>query len=659
MTANKEKKDVTEIVSWGIIAAFLTLYGWIVFAYASFMPIQDDYSAALGFLERYYQLKNPIEKIKLFLTPNADHRIPIPMIIEFLQYKLTGEIDFRLLIVIGNLGWLATLFLLWHYATYRLNMTTLQFLPVPLFMLSFAHASLMTWSLGSLQQYWQLFFSVAALYALVTHKRLFAYMLTLFAVFTGGGGFALFPVWIVYDIVHKRWKGVLTTLMFATAIIFVYFVILPYRFPATPAWNMTGEVIRTCLSYAVVFLGSAAGNLTLAAVVGVTMISLWLVFIKTMHVRSPFLFYTGLFIVIIAALTAKARCLNGVQQALSSRYTIYALLFLSINYLFLESYIRRRIVWSIGMIGGLLLMGFHFYDKLPRFEQRKIIAERKLDFFLTPFAEERLRNALKMHYFTSWRKQIVLPSELSSLPVTDDKANYSIIIDGNISLSPHKAAQPLKLFASLPFRMQIEGFAYDDTGKPAYGLLFLLRSYGQFRTFDSVTYHSFPMHVRFGMHTYVDFPALNDRKIHLDIHIIDSNASKRYQPVILPFHLQPLHRLAQRAKKTNRYAGEIERVKKTEKGWEISGWFAYKGERSDNFFLIAELNNQYYIARYGIVRPDVAKALQDTRYLHSGFTLDISKKDITSGHYPIKFYFISLDHQRQYATNERNVTLTY
>src|SRR6201994_3400836 len=74
----------------------------LVFRTAQNIPIMDDYDAVLGFLIQF-KSAGFWDKITLLLSQHNEHRILYSRIVYVLYYWICGEIDFRNLIVIGDL----------------------------------------------------------------------------------------------------------------------------------------------------------------------------------------------------------------------------------------------------------------------------------------------------------------------------------------------------------------------------------------------------------------------------------------------------------------------------------------------------------------------------------------------------------------------------
>ena len=144
------RSDKADILSIVIITIIFSLYLGTIFVYTSHMPVSDDYGAVLVFLNNFVQAGDIYEKFSMLFLQHNEHRIVFNRIIEVLQLHVSGEVNFLYLTLIGNLGWVLTVYLLWHYAKKRNIVTITSFVPVILFMFTFSHSALMTWAMASL-----------------------------------------------------------------------------------------------------------------------------------------------------------------------------------------------------------------------------------------------------------------------------------------------------------------------------------------------------------------------------------------------------------------------------------------------------------------------------------------------------------------------------
>jgi hypothetical protein len=229
------------------------LYMWAVLRYTSYLPYGDDYDAVLNFLNNFCT-SDIAEKAKLLFSQHNEHRIVFNRILELLQLKLFGEINFLYLVLIGNFGWFLVIYFLWRYAKSK-NLSFIEFTPVIIFLLAFTHYELMTWGMASIQQYYQILFSLIAIYFLVNEKLFYALGMMILSIFTGGGWIVLIPLFILYMILHRNWKNLFIILMISSITLFVFFVALGYEKPGHhPSILDTLKNPKMIIEYILVFI---------------------------------------------------------------------------------------------------------------------------------------------------------------------------------------------------------------------------------------------------------------------------------------------------------------------------------------------------------------------------------------------------------------------
>ena len=76
-------------------------------------PIADDYSAILEGTMRLMDARTFSESLQVLLSQHNEHRIVITRAVAWTVAKIGGDIDFRVLVLLGNLGLAAIIALLW------------------------------------------------------------------------------------------------------------------------------------------------------------------------------------------------------------------------------------------------------------------------------------------------------------------------------------------------------------------------------------------------------------------------------------------------------------------------------------------------------------------------------------------------------------------
>jgi len=471
------------------IFCVIAIYVWAVLRYAVNMPFGDDYDAILNFLNNFH-VSNLSEKIKFIFSQHNEHRIVFNRVVEICQLEVFGEVNFVYLILVGNIGWGCTIYLLWVYCKNN-SISLAYFVPIVLLMLSFAHWELMTWAMASLQQYWQVFFSLLAIWML-TQSRLFIAIFFMYcSIFTGGGGIVLIGVFLLYAITNRNWRVFFYILIFSLIVLFIYFVLFEYLKPVNhPSILQVLHNPHIILAYSLTFIGSFGGSQKISMVIGVFEVLLFTRYARQTYQKNSFLFWSILFVLCTAILTGLARAGFGIEQAVSSRYSEYSLLLVSLiylQYLFIFKDIQRFIIQWIGFLLSLVVFFSWLTVGIEKLQNHK--EEINFDSVRNPskeWAESILLTSAKNHFFTIW-KGIYLPSEILTLePLEDTKNDYCISIANTIDvcnnrITKYHSSEIADSTINIPKNMtnlHIEGWTVDSQKQDrAYGAYVKINEY--------------------------------------------------------------------------------------------------------------------------------------------------------------------------------------
>jgi len=317
-----------------VILAFV-IYCVVVYKYAFNFPYLDDFDAILDFLNRY-DLAAGKESFVMLLGQHNEHRIFLTHLFSVATLKLFGSIYFPILIFLGNIGWFCVAIVFWQYAK-KNAISFSEFLPVPLVLLAFSHWGMMTWAMTSIQQYWQILFCVLCIYFLTQGRLLPAGIFSVLAAFTGGGGLALAPLACLYFLIRRQWSLLLVCIVFFSAVLLVYFHLLPY---SPPGAGRLLETFAHPIRFGAFFLGYLGGAFNidtlspLSFIVGGLILAALLLRNWREHIRqNDFLTWVILFILICAVLATLNRSHLGMEAGGASHYSVYSLLLICCIYL--------------------------------------------------------------------------------------------------------------------------------------------------------------------------------------------------------------------------------------------------------------------------------------------------------------------------------------
>ena len=356
-----------------LIFLAVVIYVASIYRFSYNMPYGDDYDAVLGFLSQYVGADG-WSRLVLIFSQHNEHRVFLTHVLEVIDWQIFGQVNFTHLIWLGNLGWFLVVWVMWSYAQSR-AISFIDFGPVIVLLLSFSHHEMMTWAMTSIQQYYQVLFSILAIAWMVQQRWLLFTPFFLLAVFTGGGGLILIPVLLAFLLWSKNYRLIPPFLLLFIGTLYIYFALLPYT-NLTPSTKFLDALSRPIdlATFALGFIGGA-GHLQQLGLPSILMFGFLLLILfinqaRFMLKEQPFLAWICIYIGFTAGLAALNRLDIGVHAGGDSRYSEYSLLFCSCLYLSYllrfssEATQRKMIGWGYALT-SLLFIGWYFQAFTP------------------------------------------------------------------------------------------------------------------------------------------------------------------------------------------------------------------------------------------------------------------------------------------------------
>lgn len=180
---------------------------YYVDAYSINFPFQDDNSLLQIILE--------VEKglgwkhdLYVFFRPENDHRLFIPRLISYLDYRLTGHPNFKLFIFIATANLLLVVGFIFRLFR-QLRLPLYYFLPIPLLLFHPQYHEVSIWALTGLQHttlFLLLSFTLILLKKPTAVKTGMAIVLATLATFTHGNGILVFATGVFRLLLEKNYK---------------------------------------------------------------------------------------------------------------------------------------------------------------------------------------------------------------------------------------------------------------------------------------------------------------------------------------------------------------------------------------------------------------------------------------------------------------------
>lgn len=385
--SNKTKRGMA-INPWvvGVIPFFICF--WAELRYTVNMPYWDDYDSVLNWLWDFLHSTSFSKRLSLLLRQHNEHRIVFDRIIELFEFHCLGAVNFIYLDLFGFIGLLSLVFLLVVLGK-RSGLSGWALVPIPFFMLSLSQHGLIAFAMASIQVYWALVFSfLSFLFATKTFNYeylLIAFLFGVIASFTSAGGLIGLPVVFLYYLANRRYQLSVLWFFLAVPVFIVYFILLRYQQTAIGIASHDYAYAHPVhyARYVLMFLGNMARTWRGALATGIVLVLLSAYFIvkNVIPVKSA-LFVAIIFVVATAAADGLSRISLGMGVALSSRYTPFSAILISVNYIGIVSSIRREcrtkwatfggIAFSIGVYSWWLWLG------IPYLSAKKFMLENQL-----------------------------------------------------------------------------------------------------------------------------------------------------------------------------------------------------------------------------------------------------------------------------------------
>lgn len=374
----------------GIAVAVPVILFWIIWSYyAVNVPKWDDH-ALRGFLYDLDEETTFFGKIYQFFRQHNEHRIVVDRLVAFIDYNVTGKLNFRHLMAVGNLSLIGIVLLLMDLFR-REGRSAWYVVPVPFLLLNLANWENMYWGMAALQNFWIVFWSMLTCYLLAyTQHWRWAVAVATLATLTSGNGLLIWPIGIILLALRSvdsqiggkhRFLPLVAWIVSAGIVIGLYFA--GYKKPAgnPPDKSSVFEVVkggvaflgasvealpvRSALQSSVLFGGALVlvailligfGLLRYGQVIGHTILQFTKSSAsgKSKAIPPIALFFWGVmaFIFGTTAVVAWGRTGFGLDLIITSRYKIYSLLLLVMLYVYVVL-IAGRTLGKWIMVGGI------------------------------------------------------------------------------------------------------------------------------------------------------------------------------------------------------------------------------------------------------------------------------------------------------------------
>ncbi|RRA98716.1 hypothetical protein [Larkinella rosea] len=459
----------------GLLLIPVFIYYRTVYNNAVNVPFEDDFDSALKFLSSYlFKTNSLVDRVKLIFSQHNEHRIVFDRLVFLLDYYLTGFLNFRHLILVGNLSLVFLAYLLFRssFPGMRLADKLLYFVPVAFGLFQLHFWELTVWGMASLQNLYVVVFALLGFYALSqTPKKanwfVVACVAGVAAAFTSGNGMFTFLVGIPVLLVLKQYKklAIWTSLTVVTFALYFWGYAKPGHHP--DIYDSLVNNTSRAFDYFFTLSGSVfsarpehparAGKFFLVLFLGLFG---WQFFRKT-ATRNPTIPALLLFTYVTCLSLMATRSGFGVVQAFSPRYGILSVvLFIGLYVMSLEAVTQRYIRPLVGAV--FLFLSVYLFRNSQQQGLLKVEDRTRLLQLTSAFYNDNKDNLIlywsdakqaKVIFEDALKKKIYqLPpitfDQIRSLPQTTDAQNLAATNDIVSEAKPYATHDYLVFFQS-------------------------------------------------------------------------------------------------------------------------------------------------------------------------------------------------------------------
>ncbi len=380
--------------NWIIISFPILFFFTFIFIYAVNLPFRDDYTSVLLFLNNFIDSHHFSDKINLIFQKHYGQIPFFTHIISLFLYQIEGIINFKYMIIIGNLGLLVIFLTL--YKDFQLkNDKTLYFLPIAFLFFQPMYSENIYQAMASIGNFYIMSFGLLSLLLLINYKNglipfLLAIFFSIMSFLTQANGLIFLFLGIPVLFYQKRVKeGIVWSIFTILSVIFYFF----YDLQSGSSINFSILKIPSYLLYFFTFIGNNFGVnenssiytqgsgllqffLKAVPIAAGILISAYFIFLTiTAYYKKNLFLYTILFFLFISAAGAAVTRLDlGMITAVSSRYRVLTILFLIVSYLSLIEIIPekwKKAVFYSGLCSAVVFCAFSYTLKMKSIQNHR------------------------------------------------------------------------------------------------------------------------------------------------------------------------------------------------------------------------------------------------------------------------------------------------
>ncbi|TDE13413.1 hypothetical protein E0F88_19990 [Dyadobacter psychrotolerans] len=402
----KKTEVIRPAIGLGLILTPIIYFYLILEAHTLNIPFTDDYNL-LETIANFRKETDFVKSIEILFEQVNQHRFAFERIVMLIMVFITGTINIKLQIFLGNLFMLGILYL--FFATFKKEQISwYYFIPVPYILFNLVYYENAFWGIAAIQNTPLIFFAFLSAYGLSRQDRkgwIIGLLAAITVTFVSGSGMLAWIIGVIILFLQKEYRLLFQWLAFAAGIIAFYFLFDYYFIPTNGEKPWKHPIFNTI--YVLGFFGngmyldiphpSATSFykdmilcVLLGAMISVVFFVWFLRIIILPKLQWTYWYLLGAFMFVMGT-----GCMFVVSRPLSNylmfggsifsrRYMIFGVVIIATMYVAMiilaKTFKTARIsIAFIGMMFFLVMNGLSYFMSLP--QMRKQYEELSLDGF--------------------------------------------------------------------------------------------------------------------------------------------------------------------------------------------------------------------------------------------------------------------------------------
>ena len=344
------------------------IFWFHILRYGINIPIMDDFGIFF-FIDQLENSNKFFDKANLFFYQSHENRSAIFRFISWVTYLIKGEIDFKVVMIVGNTAFVGLMFLFYRLLNIK-DVKLLYYTPCVFILFTLSTHTAMRWANGSVDFFFIQCLAGWSLFCLTRPGKLnflISICLALSCSYVMAGGIFVYFLGLLLLISNKKSIDKLA-IWFALGLLNTIFYFHNYTFHIA---HLPEGISFEPGMFFIYFLGALLSVLgkSVAVFGGVLAVVYFIVLtLKKYYLTNPAIYFYIAFILAIALAGALTRSTGGAEIALVSRYKLNSTVLLILFYLswvdlYLRNNFKRKLITTIYICLFSILLNFKIFKE--------------------------------------------------------------------------------------------------------------------------------------------------------------------------------------------------------------------------------------------------------------------------------------------------------